>query len=63
MLGKCVFVCVYVEGGGLWIVGQQGAGKPHPYGGAAPQSPIFRMLLPPTPTPNTSPPPTHTADA
>lgn len=42
MLDKCVFACVCVGGGG-----KQGAGKPHPYGETAPQSPIFHKFLPP----------------
>lgn len=47
--GKCVFVCagvcVRVLGEGLWSLWQVGAGKPHPYGKAAPESPIFSISI------------------
>lgn len=40
-------VCVCVEGErGLLSVRQQGAGKPHPYGGGAPQSPFSINFYP-----------------
>lgn len=42
--GKRVFVCAW---GWLQGVRQQRAGKPHPYGETAPESPIFHLLLPP----------------
>lgn len=52
----CVCLCVCVCWGGcLWSLWRVGAGKPHPYGKAAPESPIFfHKHLPPTTTPNTS---------
>lgn len=41
----CVCVRVYVLGEGLWSLWQVGAGKPHPYGKAAPESPIFSISI------------------
>lgn len=43
----CLFVrvCVCVLGEGLWSLWQVGAGKPHPYGKAAPESPIFSISI------------------
>lgn len=41
----CGCVCVCVLGEGLWSLWQVGAGKPHPYGKAAPESPIFSISI------------------